>query len=111
MTELTRWPDASYPDTSYLDRTAEAARRQDAFDIAVGAMLDRTRGWGLGEMRRRRGMTQRQVAGRMGVTVARVSQIERGDVSTQEVLNRYVIALGGTVKIIADFGDELLKVA
>lgn len=37
--------------------------------------------------------------------VARVSQIERGDVSTQDVLNRFVAALGGTLKVIADFGD------
>jgi transcriptional regulator with XRE-family HTH domain len=49
-------------------------------------------------------MTQEQVAVRMGVSVARVSQIERGDVSTQDVLNRYVSALGGTLKLIADFG-------
>jgi transcriptional regulator with XRE-family HTH domain len=56
-------------------------------------------------------MTQEQVAVRMGVSVARVSQIERGDVSTQDVLNRYVSALGGTLKLIADFGDEPLKIA
>ena len=37
--------------------------------------------------------------------------IERGDVSTQDVLNRYVSALGGTLKLIADFGDEQLKLA
>ena len=58
-----------------------------------------------------RGMTQEQVATRMGVSVARVSQIESGDVSTQDVLNRYVSALGGTLKLIADFGDEQLKIA
>jgi transcriptional regulator with XRE-family HTH domain len=42
-------------------------------------------------------MTQEQVAVWMGVSVARVSQIEAGDVSTQGVLNRYVSALGGTL--------------
>ena len=57
------------------------------------------------------GMTQDQVAARMGVSVARVSQIESGDVSTQDVLNRFVVALGGTLKLIADFGDEQLKIA
>jgi transcriptional regulator with XRE-family HTH domain len=61
--------------------------------------------------RKRRGMTQEQVAVRMGVSVARVSQIERGDVSTQYVLNRYVSALGGILRLIADFGDEQLKIA
>ena len=45
-----------------------------------------------------------QVAARMGVSVARVSQIEGGDVSTQDVLNRFVAALGGTLKLIAENG-------
>ena len=45
-----------------------------------------------------------------GVSVARVSQIEAA-MSTQEVLNRLVTALGGTLKLIADFGDEQLKIA
>jgi hypothetical protein len=33
-------------------------------------------------------MTQEQVATRMGVSVARVSQTESGDACTQDVLNR-----------------------
>ena len=45
----------------------------------------------------------------MGVSVARVSQIESGDASTQNVLNRFITALGGTLKLIAHFGDEQLK--
>ena len=57
------------------------------------------------------GLTQKQVADRMGVSTARVSQIEAGDVSTQDVLTRYIAALGGTLKLIADFGDEQMKVA
>ena len=65
----------------------------------------------LRRIRKDAGMTQEQVAVRMGVSVARVSQIEGGDVSTQEVLNRFVTALGGTLKLIADFGDEQLKIA
>ncbi|MPZ29006.1 MAG: hypothetical protein GEV12_22060 [Micromonosporaceae bacterium] len=47
----------------------------------------------------------------MAVSAARVSQIERGTVSTREVIDRYVSALGGTLKLIADFGDEQLKVS
>ncbi|MGA3153191.1 MAG: helix-turn-helix domain-containing protein [Streptosporangiaceae bacterium] len=56
-------------------------------------------------------MTQEQVAVRMGVSVSRVSQIKGGDVSTQDVPNRFVTALGGTLKLIADFGDAQLKIA
>ena len=69
------------------------------------------RGWRLAELRKRRGLTQAQVAARMDVSIARVSQIEHGDVSTQDVLQRYIAALGGTLKLIVDFGVEQLKIA
>ena len=98
-------------DSGHLERAIESAGGQEAFDAAMTAMLDEARGWRLAEMRKRRGMTQEQVSVRMGVSVARVSQIEGGDVSTQDVLNRYITALGGTLKLIADFGDEQLKIA
>src|SRR5580692_9149832 len=74
-------------DSGNLERAVETAGGQEAFDAAVAAMLDDARGWRLAEMRKRRGMTQEQVAARMGVSVARVSQIESGDVSTQDVLS------------------------
>lgn len=32
-------------------------------------------------------------------------------VSTRDVLNRYVFALGGTLELIADFGGEQLEIA
>jgi DNA-binding XRE family transcriptional regulator len=106
MTGVRRWRD-----TDHLDRAVETAGGRDVFDAAIGKMLDEARGWRLGEMRKRRGLTQEQVADRMGISTARVSQIEAGDVSTQDVLARYIAALGGTLKLIADFGDEQLKVA
>src|SRR5690242_4895816 len=92
MSGVSRWRDSDH-----LERAVETVGSKEAFDAAVAAMLDDACGWRLAEMRRRRGMTQEQVAVRMGVSVARVSQIERGDVSTQDVLNRYVTALGGTL--------------
>lgn len=106
MSGVRRWRD-----TGNLGRAVQTAGGQEAFDTAVGEMLDEARGWRLAELRKRRGMTQDQVASRMGVSVARVSQIEAGAVSTQDVLSRYIEALGGTLKLIADFGDEQLKVA
>ncbi|MFF5230512.1 helix-turn-helix domain-containing protein [Dactylosporangium sp. NPDC000521] len=106
MSGVKRWRD-----TDHLERAVDTAGGQVAFEAAVGAMLDEARGWRLAELRKRREMTQEQVATRMGVSVARVSQIEAGSVSTQDVLGRYIAALGGTLKLIADFGDEQLKVA
>jgi DNA-binding XRE family transcriptional regulator len=106
VSNVSRWRDSDH-----LDRAVETAGGQEAFNAAVTAMLEEARGWRLAELRKRRGLTQEQVATRMGVSVARVSQIESGDVSTQDVLNRFVAALGGTLKLIADFGDEQLKIA
>ncbi len=106
MSGVKRWRD-----TSHLDRAIKTAGGPEAFEAGVSKMLDDARGWRLAELRRRRDMTQEQVATRMGISVARVSQIESGDVATQEVLGRYIAALGGTLTLIADFGDEQLKVA
>ncbi len=96
---------------SCSSRATSPGSGKEAFDASVTAMLDDARDWRLAEMRWQRGMPQEQVALRMGISVARVSQIERGDVSTQDVLNRYVSSLGGTLNLIADFGDEQLKIA
>lgn len=106
MSSVSRWRDSGH-----LERAMSTAGGKEAFEAAVAAMLDDARGWRLAEMRKRRGLTQEQVAERMGISVARVSQIESGDVSTQDVLSRFVAALGGTLKLVADFGDELLKLA
>lgn len=61
-------------------------------------------------MRKRRGLTQRQVAQRMDITVGWVSQIENGELAGIDVLDRYVAALGGLLEIVANFGDEQFKV-
>ncbi|MFD0518861.1 transcriptional regulator [Paractinoplanes durhamensis] len=106
MSGIERWRDSGH-----LEKAIESAGGVEAFEASVSKMLDEARGWRLAELRKRREMTQEQVAKRMGISVARVSQIEAGDVSTQDVLARYISALGGTLKLIADFGDEQLKVA
>jgi DNA-binding XRE family transcriptional regulator len=91
------------------DEQIERIGREE-FETGKEQMLAEPRGWRLAEIRRRRGLTQAQVANRMGVGKSRISQIERGRVSTREVLDRYVEALGGRLSLMADFGDELLRV-
>ncbi|MGA5052229.1 helix-turn-helix domain-containing protein [Streptomyces cellulosae] len=49
------------------------------------------------------------MAARMGVSIARVSQIEHGEGATLEVIARYVEALGGRLDLVADFGDHTLR--
>ena len=60
----------------------------------------------LAERRKALGLTQAEVGERMGVTKSRVSQIERGEVSTIEAVARYVQAVGGYIQISAVFGED-----
>ncbi|MEV6554728.1 helix-turn-helix transcriptional regulator [Nocardia sp. NPDC051756] len=105
MSNYRRWRDSGH-----LERAIEVAGGPEKFAEGVDRLKDRARGWRLAELRKHRGLNQKQVAEQMGVSVARVSQIEQGEVSTRDVLDRYVSALGGVLKLVADFGDEQLRV-
>lgn len=65
----------------------------------------------LTEMRKQAGMTQAEVAEAMGVSQQRVSAIENGSVAELATLADYIRALGGELKVIADFGDSWRRVA
>jgi predicted XRE-type DNA-binding protein len=69
------------------------------------------RGYQLAHLRKNAGLTQAQVAVLMGVTQARVSQIEHGKITEVDAIRGYVEALGGTVDVIARVGDWTIKVA
>jgi transcriptional regulator with XRE-family HTH domain len=71
-------------------------------------MITEVRAQRLADVRKRQNATQVEVATAMGVSQARVSRIEKGELERSEVdtLAAYVKALGGKLKIIADFGDE-----
>jgi DNA-binding XRE family transcriptional regulator len=73
------------------------AGKQELLALVVGRRL--------AELRRARGFTQAQIAERMGVTKGRVSQIERGQISGQDVLARYAAALGGRLHQAIYFDD------
>ncbi|HEY2551341.1 MAG TPA: XRE family transcriptional regulator [Streptosporangiaceae bacterium] len=70
------------------------------------------RAYKLAEIRRARHFTQQQIATALGVTKARVSQIEHGQTDRAAVqgLASYVAALGGRLELVADFGDERLVI-
>ncbi|MDX3281768.1 helix-turn-helix domain-containing protein [Streptomyces scabiei] len=97
--------------SGHRERAEELAGGRDAFLEGAHTMLVEARAWRLADMRQERGITQAQVAERMGVTKGRVSQIESRQVSGTDVVARYVEALGGNLVMVAVFGDgELRKV-
>ena len=49
------------------------------------------------------------IAGGRPASVAWVSQIEHGEVTSFEVIARYVEALGGRLDLVADFGDRTVR--
>jgi DNA-binding XRE family transcriptional regulator len=97
--------------TSYVSwneiRAEHVARAGGEAAVEAGKreMLAEVVGHRLAEIRRTRGLTQQQVADRMGVTKSRVSQIERGKISGQDVLARYAAALGGRLHQAIYFDD------
>jgi DNA-binding XRE family transcriptional regulator len=83
----------------------ERAGGEDAVEEGKRQLLAEVIGHRLAEVRRARGMTQQQVADRMGVTKGRVSQIERGKVSGHDVIARFASALGGRLHQAIYFDD------
>jgi transcriptional regulator with XRE-family HTH domain len=67
-------------------------------EIESGArlLLAQARGHQLAEARKQLGLGQRETAEVMGASVARISQIGHGEVTSFEVIARYVEALGGS---------------
>ena len=101
MTSYTKWDR-----DAYIERVGglkEAERRRKA-------LMARQSGLRLADERKQRGLTQAQLAETMGVTPGRVSQIERGELSTIEAIARYVKALGGRLDLVANFTDHTLTV-
>ncbi|MFG1709690.1 helix-turn-helix domain-containing protein [Nonomuraea sp. M3C6] len=100
MTGYARWKDIR---AEHVER----AGGEEAVEAGKQELLAKVQGHRLAEIRRSRGMTQQDIAQRMGVTKGRVSQIEQGKISGQDILARYATALGGQLhqSIYFDDGD------
>ncbi|MGH3568669.1 MAG: helix-turn-helix domain-containing protein [Pseudonocardia sp.] len=66
------------------------------------------RAFHLREVREGQGMTQVDLAERMHVTQPSVSALERGEIERAGIatIRAYVEALGGTLDVVANFGDQ-----
>ena len=108
-TEYTSWAEVKAKGQE-LDPRTEA-------DQAAGRTAARerreayVRGHQLAEMRKAAGLTQAQLAETLGVSQARISKIEHGEISGIEVIRAYLTALGGHVDLVATLGDRSWRVA
>ena len=98
MTGYARWKDVR---AAHVERAGGEA----AVEAGKQELLATVQGHRLAEIRRSRGLTQQQLAERMGVTKGRVSQIEQGRISGVDVLARYAAALGGRLHQAIYFED------
>lgn len=92
----------------WQDIRAEHVKRaggEDAVQAGKQELLAEVVGHRLAQLRRARGLTQQQVADAMGVTKGRVSQIEQGKISGQDVVARFAAALGGRLHQAIYFDD------
>lgn len=98
MSGYVRWRDIR-------DEHVRRAGGEEALETGKQELMAEVIGHRLAEVRKNRGLTQQQVAERMGVTKGRVSQIEQGKVSGQDVLARFAAALGGRLHQAIYFDD------
>ena len=92
-----------HPELAAPARQAQASDELDAY----------VAGHHLKELRKAIGKTQSEVAGLLGVSQSRVSQIENGDLAAMELdtLRAYAAALGGHLDITVSVGPHTIKVA
>lgn len=76
-------------------------------------MLAEVRAYKLRELRELLALTQTDVAESLSITQKRVSEIERGrvDFTKVDTLRRYANALGGTLKVEVQVGDDTFQIA
>ena len=89
--------------------TSRGRRLPGEIEAGAGELLALARGHQLAGARKQLGLAQRGIASAMGVSVARVAQIEHGKVASLEVIARYVEALRGRLDLVADFGDRTVR--
>jgi DNA-binding XRE family transcriptional regulator len=88
-------------DAEWAERKEVARRATEAYVV----------GYHLRELRLARGFTQAEVAERLGVSQARVSQIERGRIHNMEAIRAYAAGLGARVSLVIEWDDEVIEVA
>ncbi len=91
------------------DRPGDPQRRAEFKE----QLLAEVRAYKLRELREMLALTQTDVAEALAISQKRVSEIERGQVDYTKVdtLRRYVDALGGTLQVSVQVGDDTITIA
>lgn len=76
-------------------------------------MLDQVGAYRLRELREQAGLSQTELAVRIGVGQRQVSKIENGDLETTKVgtIRKYLEAVGGAMTVDFVMGDQRIRVA
>ncbi|MDK7748893.1 helix-turn-helix domain-containing protein [Brevibacterium sp. UMB10442] len=92
---------------------AEHPVDRDRVEVHKQRMLAEVRAYRLRELREQAGLTQAQLAERIGVGQRQVSKIERGDLDSAKVgtIRSYLEAVGGKLTLEYVMGDQRMQVA
>jgi DNA-binding XRE family transcriptional regulator len=71
----------------------------------------RARGRQLAEIRQAAGYRQVEIAAAMGISQARISKIENGEIAAIDVIAAYIAAVGGTVEFTATVYGQVWKMS
>ncbi|MFV2195738.1 helix-turn-helix domain-containing protein [Nocardiopsis sp. LOL_012] len=77
---------------------------QEIFEAETERIEAEQQGYALSALRRDSGMTQKEVAEVMGISQARVSQIEHGQINSLDLLRSYISAVGGELHLTVSQG-------
>lgn len=95
------------------DFVAEHPVNRERVEAHKERMLSEVRAYHLRELREQTGLTQAQLAARIGVGQRQVSKIERGDLDSAKIstIRGYLEAIGGGLSVELVMGDERILVA
>jgi transcriptional regulator with XRE-family HTH domain len=95
------------------DFLAEHPVEREQVEAHKKRMLAEVRAYRLRELREAAGLTQAEVAARIGVSQRQISKIERGDLNNSKIgtIRGYLAAVGGDLVIQYETGDSRVQVA
>jgi len=98
---------------SVEDQLARRPVNRKNVDAHKARLLAEMRAYRLREVREAAGLTQAQLAERIGVGQRQISKIEKGDIDSAKVgtIRRYLEAVGGDLAMEYVVGDQRMQVA